>query len=81
MILMKDMNKGQFTMIGLMGVFLTLILAGAFFPTIQTTVDNMKACATSDVDLVLNLIPFMIPIAIIMSIVIYASATRDPYRQ
>lgn len=71
------MNKGQMTIIGILTIFITLIVFSAIMPSMNTAIANATAHTDETADLMLNLIPLFIVIAIIMSIFTYAK----PYFQ
>ncbi len=75
--MVMTMNKGQFTVIGLVMIFVSLLVLSALYPTIMVFIDAAKACATSSADLVFDIIPLLLPLAIVISIIIYATAQRQ----
>jgi uncharacterized BrkB/YihY/UPF0761 family membrane protein len=76
--MVMNMRKGQFTVVGLVAIFVAILTLGALFPTITEFIEQAKLCATSSVDLVLDAIPLLLVVAILMSILIYATASRQP---
>lgn len=71
------MQSGQFTIIGVIMVILTLMVLGALMPAITQTITDAKACVTGTPAILLDLIPVFLVVGIIMSIVIYATAPKD----
>lgn len=73
----KLKNKGQFTIISLIAVFLTLILFSAFYPMLNTYLSQLIAQSDSLTAFLLQMIPAFIAIAIILTIVFYVIPHRE----
>lgn len=71
---------GQFTIVTLVMVFIMLILFAKFYPIMKPFIDDLVDAFIADGDeigaLVVSLIPFMIAIAIVITIFIYAVPRR-----
>jgi hypothetical protein len=66
------MQKGQMTIIGIIMVVMTIIVFAAMSPILHTAIANATVGADETTSTVLNLIPFAIVIAILISIFTYA---------
>lgn len=75
-----EMYKGQFTIIGIIMVFVALIVFVGFLPALNTIIANGTAEADPVSALMLRLIPFLIVIAIIGSIFVYMRPQREAYQ-
>ncbi len=64
--------KGQFSIIGILMVFVTLVIFSAIIPTVITAINNATEHTDPTADLMLELIPLFMVIAIIMSVFVYA---------
>ena len=71
-------RKGQFTIVGLIMVFLSIVVLGALMPSITQTITDAKACVTGVASTLLDLIPLFLVIGVIMAVVVYASVHREP---
>lgn len=73
------MMKGQFTIVSLMVVFVTLIVYMiAVYPVLNTFITDFVAESTDEnVNMVLQLIPFLILLIIILSEVFYIIPQRE----
>lgn len=72
--------KGQMTIVGILMVFVTLLVFTTIVPTLQTTINNATQHTDGMTTLLLELIPFFIVIAIIMSVFTYARPTIERFR-
>lgn len=71
-------QKGQLTILGVIMILLTLIVLGALMPTIIQVITDAKACVTGVSSILLDLIPVILVIGVIMGIIIYSTAPREP---
>lgn len=71
--LLRSGNKGQFTIIGIIMVLLSLVVLGALMPTIVETVTTAQACVTGAASTLLGLVPLFLVVGIIIAIVVYAT--------
>jgi uncharacterized BrkB/YihY/UPF0761 family membrane protein len=69
--------KGQITIVGIISILVVLVVFSAIMPLLNSVIGNASAEADETTSFLLNLIPFFIVIAIIMSIFYYAK----PYFQ
>ena len=75
------MKKGQMTVIGLIMIVVALIVLGAFLPVITETINVAGSCVTGNTLSLLQLLPFFFVLAILISIVIYATGGHQQQRQ
>jgi len=66
------MKRGQFTIVALVAVLITLIVYGALYPLIAAQIALLIPQVDGTTGMVLNLIPFFIAVAIVLTVVFYA---------
>jgi len=71
--------KGQFTIISLMMIFVTLIVFAVLYPTLSQYIELAQAEMENDTttSIMLGLIPFFIVVGIILSIIFYVIPHRE----
>jgi len=73
----RGMKKGQFTLVGLIMIVISLIVLGALMPTIVETIEAVQNETTPTTDVIIGLVPMMLVLAIIMGILFYAVPRRE----
>ena len=73
--------KGQFTLVALIMVFIMIIVFSKMYPIIEPYVTGLVNSLVADnyemASVIVGLIPFMIAVAIIMSIIYYIVPRRE----
>ena len=73
----RGMLNGQYTIVALVMTFIMLLMFAKFYPTIKTYIDELLPQVDDLTGTIIALIPFMIAVAIIMSIVWYIVPKRS----
>lgn len=70
--------KGQFTIFALVMVFVSIIVFVILYPTINTFITDFTANSSdTTLNMVIQLLPFFMLLAIILSVVFYAIPQRQ----
>lgn len=70
--------KGQYTIIGLMMTFVTLIAFYVLYPLLSSIIGNATAMMSDPIEIMLwRMSPLFIFLAILVSIWVYATANRE----
>ena len=69
--------SGQFTVIGLMVVFVTLIVYVAIYPALNEIIQTNLSQFDPTTQLIIKLIPFFLLLAIILTVVFYVVPHRE----
>jgi hypothetical protein len=70
--------KAQFTIYTLIMAFIMLLVFSKLYPTIQSSIDDLIASGVDDLTAVIvSLYPFLIAVAIIMSVWFYVIPRRE----
>jgi uncharacterized membrane-anchored protein YitT (DUF2179 family) len=70
--------KAQFTIYTLIMAFIMLLIFSKLYPTIQSSIDELIASGTDELtSVVVSLYPFLLAVAIIMSVWFYVIPRRE----
>lgn len=73
----RGRSRGQFTVIGLIMVFIALLVYAGIHPVIVNTISD--AGFTGADKIIADLIPFMFLVGILLSVLVYATPQRQQY--
>jgi len=69
--------KGQFTVVALVMVFIMLLMFAKFYPTMKTYIEELVPQVDELTGLIVELVPFLIAVAILMSVTWYIIPKRE----